>query len=98
MEDSRKLYRSGDPETSKLAAEAVNITKRQQQALDWFRYVGRPMTGAELSELSGIPGLWKRVNELEAMGLIVKTGRRVRNPGGGIADQYWSTEKGKTHV
>jgi len=36
-----------------------------------------PMTGQELSEAASVPGLWKRLSELEGRGYVRTTGTRL---------------------
>lgn len=78
------LFRSTDPETSRIAADlqtADRRTRMQRVVEDYARSRPEGFTDWDLcSDLTGTPGstLRSRRNELVDKGVIVDTGRRVR--------------------
>ena len=50
------------------------LNERQRQAYETLKN-GGPMTGQELSEAAGVPGLWKRISELKKLALVVSQGK-----------------------
>lgn len=58
-------------------AAILKLTKTgavaDQQMIAWRTlYERRPMTGRELQAVTGIDGIWKRLSELKAIGLVVE--------------------------
>ena len=49
---------------------------RQRQAFEAYVNFG-PMSGQDLTEKTGVPGMWKRCSELEAIGVIVPVGEKI---------------------
>ena len=55
--------------------ESGTLGQRQIQAYEVLHHHG-PLTGNELSSKAGLPGLWKRLSELETKGMIKVVGER----------------------
>lgn len=66
-------------ETSLAAFQEIQqdgtLGARQKQALEILIQHG-PLTGNEVSHKAGLPGLWKRLSELEDLGLVRSVGKR----------------------
>jgi hypothetical protein len=66
-------------ETSVEAYEAIQesgvLSKRRWQAYNYLFHNG-PLTGQELCRQTGVNGLWKRLSELQEMGLAKECGER----------------------
>jgi hypothetical protein len=65
--------------TSAIAWEEIQksgiLGKRQRHAYNVLYEFG-PLTGQELSKRMGIPGQWKRCNELKLRGVVSEVGER----------------------
>jgi len=75
MDEAQKLYRRGNPETPRLAAEEIvgELADLQADVYGWVkRYPGH--TATELERTAGVLGrtFGRRLNELEFKGLVVR--------------------------
>ncbi len=66
--------------TSEAAFERLRVSgvlkTRRGQAYATL-YERGPLTGMELERFSGVPGMWKRLSELKALGLAAEVGERA---------------------
>jgi hypothetical protein len=72
------------------------LSKRQTQVYEAFspRLGGKvSLTGNEISQKVGIPGLWKRCSELVKLGYLAENGTRVCSVTGKKATAYVLTGK-----
>jgi len=105
---SGRSYRTGDPDTSQAAAQAVNI--RHAKSLQWWilRWLGSPLQSdddrthlgvhAGLRHVQPSPtesGCRTRLNELVKAGLVRDTGRRAVLPTGRKAVVWDITDAGR---
>lgn len=68
--------RTSDPETSHAASKRIEPKRGTHAAsvLATLRYYTAGLTAKEMEAYTKIPGAWKRMSDLKALGLIVGTG------------------------
>ncbi|NTU49486.1 MAG: hypothetical protein HGA87_01075 [Desulfobulbaceae bacterium] len=83
-----KLARKSDPDTSKLAAMSVNVTKNELLVLDYIG-IGEKKTQAEIKEAMyysdetcHIESVHKRISGLLSKGFLADTGERRKGDAG----------------
>lgn len=97
--------RTGDPSTSKRAAELVAPQAASQRGVilrEFVRAAERGLTGHEVEEMLHIRGSWKRVSDLKREGWIADSGKERTSIASGkaqrvhvatVAARVWASER-----
>ena len=70
--------------------EEGNIKGRRSHVLAALKTITAPVTGREVEDYTGIPGAWKRLPELERMGLAYRAGKKTCAITGKTATSWWA--------
>ena len=74
-DEPAKLARRADPNTSHAAARSLENCQRLNALIAIYRDAGaHGLTAEEAGDLAGFDGAWKRVSDLQRLGVIVDTG------------------------
>lgn len=87
--EPHKLARQTDVDTSHDAAESMRVSRETQHkaVIGVMEQIGAPLTAEKIGEILGYP-VWRRMNELEQAGLIVRTNIKWKNRSGRQAYCY----------
>jgi len=98
--DPRHHARTSDPDTSHLAAAAVNVTRQARAVLAAY-LDGAALLDVEAYDLAGFPmanNRGQRCSDLRRSGFIERTGTRRRTPNGQLAHECRITAAGRSYL
>ena len=86
--------RASDPSTSKTAGCHIRRGSHRTAVLIAFKLFGSAISD-EVGRYAGVPGHWKRISELAAAGLIIRTGHERPGDSGSMQTEYRISTDGK---